>query len=88
VKFIIENEIWNEEVVNVCGEPEISIEQLTQLIAQTTGYTGNVLFDKTRPNGARRKMLDDSYLRGFGWNPVISLKDGFAEYYKSYIDNL
>jgi GDP-L-fucose synthase len=88
VKFIIENEIWNEEVVNVCGEPEISIEQLTQLIAQTTGYTGKVLFDKTKPNGARRKMLDDSYIRGFGWNPTISLEDGFADYYKSYLDNL
>jgi GDP-L-fucose synthase len=88
VKFVIDNEIWDEEVINICGEPEISIEQLTQLIAQTTGYTGNVLFDETKPNGARRKMLDDSYIRSFGWFPTISLEDGFAEYYKSYLDNL
>ena len=88
VEFIIENQIWDQEVINVCGEPEVTIEQLTHLIAKVTGFKGQIEFDTTKPNGARRKMLDDSYLRSFGWKPKIGLEEGFSEYYVSYLKNL
>jgi GDP-L-fucose synthase len=88
VKFIIDNKIWSEEVVNVCGEPEISINDLTKLMAEVIHFKGKILFDKSKPNGARRKILDDSYIRSFGWSPSISLSDGFSDYYESYLRNL
>ena len=88
VKFIIENKMWEEEIINVCGEPEVTIEQLTHVIAKITQFGGQIEFDATKPNGARRKMLDDSYLRSFGWNPKIQLEEGFSDYYKNYLKNL
>jgi GDP-L-fucose synthase len=88
VKFIIDNKIWSEEVVNICGEPEITINDLTKLMAEVTHFKGKILFDKSKPNGARRKILDDSYIRSFGWSPSISLTDGFSDYYESYLRNL
>lgn len=88
VEFIIENQIWDQEIINVCGEPEVTIEQLTHLIAKVTDFKGQIEFDTTKPNGARRKMLDDSYLRSLGWKPKIGLEEGFSEYYESYLKNL
>ena len=84
VKYIIDNEIWSEEVVNVCGEPEVTIDQLAKLIAEVTKFKGKILFDKSKPNGARRKMLDDTYLRSHGWSPAIDLESGLADYYAKY----
>ncbi len=88
VKFVIDNKIWSEEVVNVCGEPEVTIKELAKLMAGVTHFKGKIMFDKSKPNGARRKILDDSYIRNFGWRPSISLSDGFLDYYESYQSNL
>ena len=84
VKYIIDSEIWSEEVVNVCGEPEVTIDQLAKLIAEVTQFKGKILFDKSKPNGARRKILDDTYLRSHGWSPTIDLASGLADYYAKY----
>ena len=84
VKFVIENNIWDEGIINICGEPEITIGELATLISDVVGYKGEIVFDVTKPNGARRKMLDDSYIRGLGWRPEIDLREGLESYYEDY----
>ena len=44
-----------------------------------------LIFDKTRPNGARRKILDDTFLRNLGWRPSVDLQRGLQDYMEAYI---
>lgn len=75
----------NEAVINVSGDQEITIGDLALLIRDVTGFEGEVTFDSTKPNGARRKQLDDSYLRGKGWQPSVSLEMGLRDYLQHYL---
>lgn len=62
--------------LNVGSGEEISIKDLASIIAEFTGFEGEVLWDSTRPNGTPRKVLDSSRMRSLGWSPKISLRDG------------
>ena len=86
VEYVIENNIWDEGIINICGEAEITIAELAILVREVVGYRGEIIFDHTKPNGARRKMLDDSYIRGLGWRPRIDLYEGLKLYYENYCE--
>jgi GDP-L-fucose synthase len=74
----------DERVVNVgCGE-DISISELAALIGRIVGYSGTVVFDKSKPDGTPRKLLDVSRLNAFGWRPRIRLEDGIRDTYDWY----
>jgi GDP-L-fucose synthase len=72
------------EIVNVGSGEEITIRELAETIAHAAGFSGDLCFDPTRPDGTPRKLLDTSRLRALGWNPKISLKEGIASTYKWY----
>jgi len=73
--FLIENEP-RTSVINVgCGS-EISISDLAKLISKIVGFKGKFIFNKQRPNGTPRKLLDSSVLSAMGWSPTISLEEG------------
>lgn len=84
VDFLIEAPALEESVINVSSDEEVSIEELAVRIKGVTGYKGEIVFDKTKPNGARRKLLDDSYLRNKGWRPMMSLVEGLRDYVDAY----
>lgn len=69
-------------IINISGDEEISILELADIIKNIVGFEGEVIFDLSKPNGARRKLLDDSYFRSFGWKPRIKLKEGLRNYVK------
>jgi GDP-L-fucose synthase len=69
-------------IVNLNGEKEISIYDLAHLIKKATEYSGEIIFDASKPNGARRKSLNDDSVRDLGWVPKISLSKGITEYVK------
>jgi len=72
--------------VNVgCGE-DISIRDLAILIRDAVGYTGDIRWDTSRPDGTPRKLLDVATLTAMGWQPSVRLEDGIAELYKWYLD--
>ena len=86
VQFLVNQESEYEAVINLSGDQEITIRDLAHLMRDITGFEGEVLFDKTKPNGARRKHLDDSYIRGKGWRPSVSLENGLRDYLERYIN--
>ena len=62
--------------LNVGSGNEISIKNLAQMISETTGYSGEVIWDSSKPDGTFRKQLDSSRLMNLGWSPKISFKEG------------
>lgn len=70
-----------DEPVNVgCGE-DLSIRELAELVREVVGYAGAVTWDRTKPDGTPRKLLDVSRLKGLGWSPAIPLPEGVAGLY-------
>ena len=62
--------------LNIGSGDEVSIKDLALMIAELSGFKGEVLWDISRPNGTPRKVLDSSRMRSLGWSPKISLRDG------------
>ena len=76
------------EIINVgCGE-DISIRELAQLICDVVGFGGELSWDKTKPDGVPRKLLDISKLRALDWTPTIPLRDGIAQTYDWFLKNV
>lgn len=62
--------------LNVGSGLEISIKDLANLVANLSGYTGEIEWDRSKPDGTPRKVLDSSRIRKLGWRPLVTLKDG------------
>lgn len=84
--FLMENYSGNE-TVNAGTGKEISIKDLTTLVAQTIGYTGAIRWDTSRPNGTPRKLLDVSKATALGWTYKTELADGIRKTYKDFLEN-
>ena len=74
--------------VNIGSGQEISILGLAEMIKQITGFDGELHFDRTKPNGTPRKLLDLSKINKIGWYSRIPLEDGIRETYQWYLHNL
>jgi len=70
------------ETVNVGVGEDISIADLAELVRRVASFTGEIRYDRAKPDGTPRKLLDVSRLTSLGWKPSISLKDGVAETYR------
>lgn len=71
-------------LVNIgCGS-DISIEDLAILIRKVVGFSGDLVFDATKPDGTPRKLLDVSLLKGIGWTARIDLEEGIRQTYAHY----
>lgn len=77
-----------EEHVNVGTGQEISIRGLAELLAEVIGWQGEFRFDTAKPDGTPRKLMDVSRLAAMGWTAPTSLRDGFAQAYRWYVDHL
>ena len=66
-------------IINVGTNEEISIKNLSKLIAKLIKYNGKIEFDHKSPDGTYRKGLDSSKIRDLGWKPRIKLKDGLKK---------
>ena len=65
--------------LNVGSGQEISIKNLAELIAKISGYEGEIMWDRTKPDGTPRKVMDVSRLKNLGWEQEVSLEEGIAE---------
>tara|TARA_B100000900_G_C20600452_1_gene725311 strand:- start:9 stop:968 length:960 start_codon:yes stop_codon:yes gene_type:complete len=74
--------------INVGTGIDCTISELAQIIADMTGFSGKLIFDDSKPDGAPRKLMDVSKLRDLGWKHTINLKDGLAETYTWYKNNI
>lgn len=71
--------------INVGTGEETSIRDLAKLVAKITGYKGRIDFDKSRPDGTPRKVMDSRKLYAMGWKPKIALDEGLADTYAWYL---
>jgi GDP-L-fucose synthase len=78
------NEYDGEGIINVGTGEDITIADLAAMIADATGYRGRLCFDRSKPDGTPRKLLDIGQLRSLGWSPRIALRDGIAATYDWY----
>ena len=84
--FLMNNYSGNE-TVNVGTGKELTIKQLTELVAEIVGYTGKIKWDPSRPDGTPRKLLDVSKLEKLGWTYKMELHDGIRLAYKDFLEN-
>ena len=75
--FLLKN--YNQAgLVNIGWGEDISIKEIAQLIANEVGYTGDLEFDTSKPDGTLRKLMDTTKINNFGWKPSIGLQEGIA----------
>jgi GDP-L-fucose synthase len=77
-----------EEPINCGSAEEISIAGLAELVREIVGFDGGLAFDRSKPDGTPRKLMDSGRLRALGWAPTIALRDGVAAAYAWYRDNI
>jgi len=75
------------ELVNIGTGQDLSIRKLTELVAQITGYEGEIQWDTTKPDGTPRKLMDVSKLHNLGWKHTIELPEGIAMAYEDFLKN-
>lgn len=74
--------------VNVGIGDDVTILELATLVAKTTGFTGQILTDPTKPDGTPRKLLDISKIQSTGWAPKVSFEAGLAAAYQDFLTSL
>ena len=85
--FLMQN--YNEKLfINIGSGEEVSIKELALVIKEVTGFTGELKFDTSKPDGTPRKLMDSSRLHGLGWRSTIGLKEGLQKAYGFYKESL
>lgn len=74
-------------IINVGTGQEITIMDLTQLIASIVGFKGKIMWDTSKPDGTPRKLLDNSVIKEMGWQPRIEFQDGLSQMYDWFLRN-
>jgi GDP-L-fucose synthase len=79
--LFIMNCATNPNLINIGSGMEVTIKELAEIIAQVIGFTGQLSFDTSKPDGTPRKFLNSNKLKELGWRPTIPLPDGIASTY-------
>jgi GDP-L-fucose synthase len=84
--FLMNNYSGNE-TVNAGTGKEVSIKELTELVAKVVGYEGEILWDTSKPNGTPRKLLDVTKAEKLGWKYRTELEEGIRLSYEDFLNN-
>tara|TARA_Y100000992_G_scaffold281222_1_gene228818 strand:+ start:1417 stop:2352 length:936 start_codon:yes stop_codon:yes gene_type:complete len=77
----------DSEIINVGTGYDISIKELTEVIAEVVGYTGNIRWDTSKPNGTPRKVMNVDKLLDLGWKPKVDIVEGLNKTYEWFKEN-
>jgi len=81
--FLMNN--YNDKgFVNIGTGEDLSIKDLAQLIKDVTGFSGDIVWNKEKPDGTPRKLMNVSKIHGLGWKHEIDLKEGIKSIYEAY----
>lgn len=83
---ILENYKDNSPI-NLGTGKEYTIKEIANTIKDVVGYNGKISFDFSKPDGIKRKILDNKKLKRLGWNPKITIKDGIESTYQDFLKN-
>ena len=86
INFIITNDIEND-LINIGSGEEISINDLATKISKTLNFSGELIFDDSKPDGNPRKLLDSTLINSLGWKSKTSLDEGLNQTYEWFINN-
>ena len=86
IEFLMKNET-DFDLINIGSGEEISIAELANLIQKVVGFQGEIVFDKNKPDGNPRKLLDSSKINSLGWESKTNLYDGLKTTYDWYLKN-
>ncbi len=85
--FLLEN--YNEEqFINIGSGVEVTIRELTETVKRVVKFRGEIVWDKSKPDGMPRKLMDSSRLRALGWKPQIDLETGVKLAYEDYLKKI
>lgn len=82
------NNYDDSEIVNIGTGEDVTIKELTELVAKVVGFTGTIEWDTSKPDGTPRKLLDVSRLHNLGWKHKMELEEGVHKTYASYLESI
>ena len=71
--------------INVGTGSDVTIKELTELVAEAVVFTGKIIWDSSKPNGTPRKLMDVYKLTALGWQSRIELREGIKKTYESFL---
>jgi GDP-L-fucose synthase len=74
-----------EQFINVGSGSEITIRELAELVKHIVGFFGEIVWDKSKPDGTPRKLMDSSRLFTLGWKPKVDLASGIRLAYEDFL---
>ncbi|MCR5506944.1 MAG: GDP-L-fucose synthase [bacterium] len=74
------------DFVNITAGDDIKLSKLFEMVKETIGFNGRIEYDKSKPNGTFRKLMDDKKIKKLGWKPKIDIRDGIKKFFKQYKD--
>ena len=89
----LDREIYNQHTqpmlshINVGTGVDCTIKELTETVAKVVGYTGKIVWDTTKPDGAPRKLMDVNRLKALGWQYSIEFEQGLMQTYAWFLEN-
>lgn len=86
--YLMQNKDYKEigELVNITDGTDIQLKDLIYMVKDIVGFDGEIIWDKTKPNGTPRKLMDATKIKSLGWSPKISLKEGIEKIYQHYVN--
>lgn len=85
--LFIMNKTGFTEMTNIGSGQEVTIREVTEMICDIVGFQGEIIHDRTKPDGTSRKLLDTSKMNQLGWQAQIKLKEGLQQTYQWFIEN-
>ena len=73
------------EIINIGSDEDVTIRELAKLVCDVVGFDGELVWDKTKPDGTPRKLLDVTRIRVLGWQPTIPLRKGIEQTHEWFL---
>lgn len=85
--YLLMNKDYDEvgELVNITKGDDIQLKDLFEIVKRVVGFEGEIVYDKSKPNGTPRKMMDATHIKELGWEPKIDLEQGIKDFYEWYL---
>ena len=78
-------EYSGEQFINIGSSSDLSVRELAELVRRVVGYSGEIVWDRSKPDGTPKKLMDSSRMRALGWRPQIGLEEGIRATYAEYV---
>lgn len=85
--FTLENDL-EDDLYNVGFGTDLTIKELAEVVQKIVGHKGTIIWDKSKPDGTPKKLMDSSKLRKLGWEPKIELEEGIQLTYNWFLEML